>query len=295
MKQENEIKRTNNYNMFKRLQGNRIVDAKKVNKIKKSINEVGYISNPIIVNENYEVIDGQHRLEALKELGKPVEYIIQKDLKIKEVLFMNINQDKWQIIDYIKSYAELGNENYQRLLDLIDLYPVYNLNTIGYALKGIKKVGNKALQAGKLEISSYEYENAIIKLNYMNRYIPIFKHLLGRITYFCQAVMVVYDMDGIDRERLYTQITSNVRMMIPFSNFNTCLVSIEDIYNKQLGFKNRVDIYKQYRMSTLENKNANRRFTKPGVSSENDLNKKIKKQEGKKYEIEMRKSNKLGE
>jgi len=105
----------------------------------------------------------------------------------------------------------------------------------------------------------------------------------------------VYDMDGIDRERLYTQITSNVRMMIPFSNFNTCLVSIEDIYNKQLGFKNRVDIYKQYRMSTLENKNANRRFTKPGVSSENDLNKKIKKQEGKKYEIEMRKSNKLGE
>lgn len=89
MKQTNEIQRTNNYYMFKRLEGNRFVDPKKVNKLKKSIDEVGYISNPIIVNEKMEVIDGQHRLEALKELGKPVEYIVQKNLDIKEVLFMN--------------------------------------------------------------------------------------------------------------------------------------------------------------------------------------------------------------
>ena len=289
MKQTNEIKRTNNYDMFKRLEGNRFVDPKKVNKLKKSINEVGYISNPIIVNEKMEVIDGQHRLEALKELGKPVEYIVQKNLDIKEVLYMNINQEKWAMIDYIKSYAELGNESYQRLLDLIELYPLYNLNTIGSALKGINKLGNKQLQKGGLEVSQFEYENAIIKLNYLNRYIPTFKHLLGRTTYFCQAIMVVYDMEKIDRERLLKQISENVRVMIPWSDFNSCLSSIEDIYNKQLNFKNRVDIYKLYRQGLISAKrNTAVKYDRPGLMRERELNRKIRKQEGKKYEIEIR-------
>lgn len=288
MKQTNEIKRTNNYFMFKRLEGNRIVDQKKVNKIKKSINEVGYISNPIIVNENMEIIDGQHRLEALKELGKPVEYIVQKNLNIKEVLFMNINQEKWNMMDYIKSYAELGNESYKKLLDLIELYPIYNLNTIGCAIKGINKIGNKLLQRGALEVSTFEYENAIVKLNYLNRFIPIFKHLLGRTTYFCQAIMIVYDMESIDKERLLNQITNNVRIMIPFSDFNTCLSSVEDIYNKGLNFKNRVDIYKLYRQGLSRKAKATITFDRPGVVKDRELDKKIKKQEGKKYEIKIR-------
>lgn len=288
MKQANEIKRTNNYYMFKRLEGNRFVDPKKVNKLKKSIDEVGYISNPIIVNEKMEVIDGQHRLEALKQLGKPVEYIVQKNLDIKEVLFMNINQEKWTMLDYIKSYAELGNESYQRLLDLIELYPLYNLNTIGSALKGINKIGNKLLQRGALEISKFEYENAIIKLNYLNRFIPIFKHLLGRTTYFCQAIMVVYDMEGIDAERLLKQITNNVRTMIPFSDFNTCLSSIEDVYNKQLSFINRVDVYKLYRQGISKKRKVTVAQERPGVVKERELDKKIKKQQGKKYEIKIR-------
>lgn len=217
MKQTNEIKRTNNYDMFKRLEGNRFVDPKKVNKLKKSINEVGYISNPIIVNEKMEVIDGQHRLEALKELG------------------------------------------------------------------------NKQLQKGGLEVSQFEYENAIIKLNYLNRYIPTFKHLLGRTTYFCQAIMVVYDMEKIDRERLLKQISENVRVMIPWSDFNSCLSSIEDIYNKQLNFKNRVDIYKLYRQGLISAKrNTAVKYDRPGLMRERELNRKIRKQEGKKYEIEIR-------
>ena len=31
---------------------------------------------PIIVNENYEIIDGQHRYSASKELGLPIRYIV---------------------------------------------------------------------------------------------------------------------------------------------------------------------------------------------------------------------------
>ena len=63
-----EIFRTNKYEIFKQLKGNREVSPKRISKIINSIKEVGYIINPIIVNEKMEVIDGQGRLEALRIL-----------------------------------------------------------------------------------------------------------------------------------------------------------------------------------------------------------------------------------
>ena len=35
-----------------------------------------YLFTVIIVNENYEIIDGQHRFEVIKELNLPLRYII---------------------------------------------------------------------------------------------------------------------------------------------------------------------------------------------------------------------------
>ena len=65
------VRQTNNYMKFQILKGNRNVSQSRVNKIIASINRVGYITNPIIVNEHMEVIDGQGRLEALKTLQLP--------------------------------------------------------------------------------------------------------------------------------------------------------------------------------------------------------------------------------
>ena len=68
---------TKDYSIFKKLTGNRSTELERITKICDSIREVGYITSPILVNENMEVIDGQGRLEAFKELGIPVEYIIE--------------------------------------------------------------------------------------------------------------------------------------------------------------------------------------------------------------------------
>lgn len=71
----NTVYLTTNYDQFRVLDGNRAVTATRVNKIKKSIQTVGYIPNPIIINENYEVIDGQGRLQACRELQEPIAFI----------------------------------------------------------------------------------------------------------------------------------------------------------------------------------------------------------------------------
>lgn len=63
---------TSDYFRFKILDGNRDVLKSHVNKIKESMKKFGWIGPGIIVNEKFEIIDGQTRFYAAKELGLPM-------------------------------------------------------------------------------------------------------------------------------------------------------------------------------------------------------------------------------
>lgn len=110
-----KVYRTTDYGLFKRLEGNRVVDHS--DKVVVSIKSVGYVRSPILVNENYEVIDGQNRLMALEKLRMPVEYIIQDGIGLKECQALNIGQKNWSNEDWINSYAEKGFKPYIELKD----------------------------------------------------------------------------------------------------------------------------------------------------------------------------------
>ena len=73
-----EILRTNNYDMFKFKKENREINYNKVNNLKRKLIDDGRQIMPIICNKNMEIIDGQHRFEALKELAWDVMYYIDE-------------------------------------------------------------------------------------------------------------------------------------------------------------------------------------------------------------------------
>ena len=79
-----KVYQTSNYDLFKKLNGNRDVKNEKV--IIKSIQKIGLIDNPIIVNEKYEVIDGQNRLKALQTLNMPVLFHVIPGLNIDDAI-----------------------------------------------------------------------------------------------------------------------------------------------------------------------------------------------------------------
>ena len=61
------VMKTNDYSMFTKIDGNRQIDKKNVNNLIESMKEKLLVC-PIIVNEDNQIIDGQNRLEALKDL-----------------------------------------------------------------------------------------------------------------------------------------------------------------------------------------------------------------------------------
>ena len=58
------IYETTDYGKFKVLCGNRFVDHSDM--IVESIKSVGLLNSPIIVNDKYEIIDGQNRFDACR-------------------------------------------------------------------------------------------------------------------------------------------------------------------------------------------------------------------------------------
>lgn len=164
-----EIKETKDYDMFMTLLGNR--DKKSESKIIDSIQRVGYIISPLIVNEKMEVIDGQNRLAALKALDMPVHYIVQPGLGIEACRQLNIGQTNWMLEDYIYSYAEIGNADYRRLASLIMEFkrPLGIRGIIPMAkplaLTDTGTPGEHSIKNGKFELSQNSYEIAIKRIS----------------------------------------------------------------------------------------------------------------------------------
>jgi ParB-like chromosome segregation protein Spo0J len=106
-----------NYRLFKSINGNRDVSAKKVKKIiesyKSGINLFPFC--PVLVNNQFLIIDGQHRIVACKELGLPVFYIIVPELTLQQIARINSSTDKWKNSDFLNCYIKIGNENYKIL------------------------------------------------------------------------------------------------------------------------------------------------------------------------------------
>jgi len=120
----NKIQQTEDYSSFKRIEGNRTINKAQVKKLYDSFNEHPDIASavPITVNDKMEIVDGQHRFAALKQLGLPIWFYQVDGLKLEDVQRINSSTKSWAPSDYARSFAELGNENYKIYLEFKNTY-----------------------------------------------------------------------------------------------------------------------------------------------------------------------------
>lgn len=116
-----EVQKTKDYSIFKQLEGNRCINQLHLNRLKKSMKEK-YLVCPIIVNKHNEIIDGQHRYEAVKELKLPLFYIVVPNYGLEEVQRFNSNQKNFSFEDFLQGYCDLNNEDYIITREFKDRY-----------------------------------------------------------------------------------------------------------------------------------------------------------------------------
>lgn len=122
---EIQVHTTKDYSLFKTLNGNRDVNQLHLTRLKESMKK-NHLTTIIMVNKNFEIIDGQHRFLISKELKLPINYIIEKDYGLAEVQILNANMKNWQIQDYVSGYCDLGYQDYIVYRDFINEYGFTN-------------------------------------------------------------------------------------------------------------------------------------------------------------------------
>lgn len=247
------------YEMFKYLPYNRNLDH--VKKIINSIEKIGFIPTPIIVNENMEIIDGQHRFTACKELGLPVYYVIVPGIGIKQCSEINSVSKNWSTTNHVHAYTSPEYEDndsyiYYELLQLE--HPNINTTKLSCMLAPLFKTTGrsvrKILRDGELKLSEDDYKHITEKIAWVESFVSIESKITGSVEDLYLAVSYLYEIKAINRDKLKKCILSDPYSLSPVGDINTCLDSIEKIYNKRL--KNKVFMRPEYEKYKAEDRRS---------------------------------------
>ena len=107
---------TRDYSIFNFVESNREINKANLKKIEESILDIG-VQVPIVVNSNYDIIEGQHRFLALKSNKLPVPYIVSRSASEENIAKLQESR-KWSALDYCKSWAIRGNKDCQEALEI---------------------------------------------------------------------------------------------------------------------------------------------------------------------------------
>lgn len=152
---EGKIYRTSDYNFFKRISGNRHLNSPHVSRLKESMKKED-LKIPIIVNAKNEVIDGQHRLQARKELGFPVYYIIIPNLGIQQTQMANAENKNWTSMDFVNTYIELNYAHYKKYVEFQRKYE-FSHQVALMLLEGIQSnARTNEFRSGGFVVNNYE-------------------------------------------------------------------------------------------------------------------------------------------
>jgi hypothetical protein len=243
------IYETNNYSKFKHILGNRVLDPRNLMVIENSVQRNGYILNPIKVNKDFEIIDGQHRFHVLRKLGMPVHYYVDENAVLKDVQTHNTSV-KWSRKDFLRSYVELGspeyvkfNKFYSDFKDIgfmnclklasgthdVNRKKTYKSTDIvdGVEVKTVKHYRGKAFEEGSFKFKDYEKATVIAKqLNSLTNIFPI------KEISFVGAYIRCVNNPNFDFKRFYEQLKIRpVENVNSRRNVDGWVKEVQTIYN----------------------------------------------------------------
>ena len=231
------INSTTDYSQFEFNELNRGVDDAHVRRLTKNIKENGLIQ-PIVVTADGNIIDGQHRFHACRELGIPVQYIIRDAMTMTDVVQLNNMSKPWSVMDKVQSYAAQGNEHYVRLLEFHaecqEVDPKFSIRAASHLAQGSsaqsssKKGKGLSLGGGTWEFKSSK-EDALKRLYALSQFKRFSFYLNNNfVTAFLRCIRTV---DGFDWKELLKKAEMNPHLFIHAGTTKEYMRMFETVYN----------------------------------------------------------------
>jgi len=234
---------TKNYNQFKKVRGNRDVDQSHVERLKRNIAD-RKLDIPIIVNKrDMSLMDGQHRLEAYRQLGLPIKFILGDFEDHLDVARINANQKRWSLNNYASFHNKRGKQDYGIAIHVSEKYEVTIEAAILMLLqksamyKNIASdfmLGNFKIPSGNLRKAHDLGERMLIA----KQYIPNYKRA------FISAFIMTNKHPDFNWDRFKSSLKVNGMKLMSATNRESYLQWFEHIYNSGL----KGDKYKKIKL-----------------------------------------------
>ena len=236
MKKINEVYETHDYSQFKFIGNNRAVSQGHVNRILNSMKKRRLIS-PIIVNENKEIINGQHRFLAQKELNAPIPFIIQNGYGEKETQILNNNTKNWSMLDWESHYCNKNIEDYLIFRDFRKKYK-FPSEANQMLLQG-KESDNDLFKDGLFKVDCYnlaiKYADMIYDIG------KFFEHYKERM--FLRAIVNIFDFGVYKHSEFIKKLSNKGNVLRRCVDKKSYCRNIEDIYNHRTRETNKVRLF----------------------------------------------------
>lgn len=237
----NEIRVTKNYKKFKFFDCNRDIKPRIVEKLIGSIKKIGYVeTKPIIIDKNFNIIDGQNRFVACRKLNLPISYVMSNNTK-ESIPFLNSCQDKWTTEDYFKFFSKNNKGSYKLLLEIVNKSGA----TISGAMAALGCRDTKGIQKGEFKLSGNSDKLAETVKDRLDLCYFI-RGKKGISRKICLALNYLNKLESFDYDLFKQRIRERRNLMHTCDSVNDYIKMFMHIYNfKKSKYKmSNVDIAK---------------------------------------------------
>ena len=241
-----KVYETTDYDKFSFVIGNRPVKTKGVkwNVLYESIKAHGQLE-PALVNDRFEIINGQHRLMCCKELGIPFKYTFGKYDASCEIIGEANRASKWGNREYINFYASQTDAraiNY-KYFEALRTEFCMNDSAVATVLNSNDGITiRESIQTGKLKISSDMY-NTVRKCLcelYALGFDRWIKENRKNARAYWASVTYAWRHPDVNMKRLIKVMWENEYKVPSTTKTTELLRALSEIYNKRLGKENKI-------------------------------------------------------
>ncbi len=234
-----EVEETIDYEVFKKHKSNRPTNEKLVKKLMTSIEKKNLLkSKPVVVDKEFQVIDGQHRLEAARRLNMPISYVDDEDVDIKDMVTFNTNLQPWGLSDYLNYYVNNENIEYALLQDFIEKHNL-KLNIAIQLLHGTRNPNFfKEFKEGRYKYpEAVEETEAMVKktqiqevINYIKLKTSGPKTYLDKVTFY-SAMVEFFNIKSFIYDTFMKKLQYKIDMIHPCTRQGDYVRIFREIYN----------------------------------------------------------------
>jgi len=234
-----EILTTKDYDKFHYIKGNRPLNEAHVVELLHSFEELGNLTDrePLEIDEENGVLDGQHRLEVCKRLGWHFSYTIQPVNSIELTRARNLHRRNWVWQDFGYSYADLGEENYKQFMGLVELYKFPLKTMLAYC--GYNG-HNKDFRGGKLVIK--DKARTLRQLTQLKEVTEILTDIRPNSA-LNMAFYYIFNSPVYDHKHMMLKFAKHQNMLQEWARVPDYMRNLEDIYNTNMSAENRVRLF----------------------------------------------------